>query len=109
MFWQEILYLALYEFGKSGEWPSQLRIGNERVNINLTAEQAELIDLVQISMENFQLTELEKIKKENPEIYCEIIFEDGKYKMYEHSKLSVIIGIIKHIKKGQIQAQKTKK
>ena len=44
MFWQQILYLALYEFGKSGEWPSQLKIGMEKINLNLTFEQKEMFE-----------------------------------------------------------------
>jgi hypothetical protein len=101
MFWQQILYLALYEFGKSGEWPSQLKIGMEKINLNLTSEQKELIEDTLLTMENLTLSELEKIQKENPEIYCEIIFEDGKYKMFEHSKKAIIKGIISQFKKGQ--------
>lgn len=108
MFWQEILYLALYEFGKSGEFPSQLRIGNEKVNISLTFEQKELIEDTLLTMENLTLSELEKIQKENPEIYCEILSEDGKYKMFEHSKKSIIKKIISQFKKGQ-EAKKPKK
>jgi hypothetical protein len=111
MEWRNILYLGIYNFGKTGEWKNELYLGNECFDMRLTEDQLDLIEDVSFTMENFTLTELAQIKKESKKepIYCEIIFENGKYLMFEHTKYKIIKKIATQLKLGMKEAQKSKK
>jgi len=111
MEWRNILYLGIYNFGKTGEWKESIYLGNECFDMRLTIDQRDLIEDVLLSLENWTFSELQKVKKESEKqpIYCEIINDNGKYEMYEHTKYQIIKKIISRFKAGQAEAQNSKK
>ena len=111
MQWRNILYLGIYNFGKTGEWKNEIYLGNECFDMRLTEEQLDLIEDVSLTLENWTFCELQKVKKESEKepIYCEIIFENGKYEMYEHTRYKIIKKIATQLKLGMKEAQNSKK
>ena len=102
MIWSSEIFIAIHWLGWKGVW---------RKEIMLLEDQKNLIENVIISMENFTFSEMEKIQKESEksEIWVEILKESGNYKIVEHTKYSIVKGIISNFRKGQEMAQKTKK
>ena len=102
MIWSSEIFQAIHWLGWKGVW---------RKEIMLSEDQKNLIENVILTMENFTFSEIEKIQKESEKdsIYCEILEESGNYKIVEHTKYSIVKGIISNFRKGQEMAQKTKK
>ena len=102
MIWSSEIFQAIHWLGWKGVW---------RKEIMLSEDQKNLIENVILTMENFTFSEIEKIQKEseNSEIWVEILENENGIKIVEHTKYSIIKGIISNFRKGQEMAQKTKK
>jgi len=93
MVWRQDLFLACYELGWKG-----------KTNTLMTQLESSFIKKVLHTKENFTFSELEKIEKDK-NIYIEIT-ED---KFVEHTKISVIFGIIESYNAGVEFKSKSKK
>lgn len=93
MIWRQELFFACYELAWKG-----------KTSILMSQFELNFIKKVLHTRENFTFLELEKIEK-NTNIYIEIT-KDG---LFEHTKLSVIFGIIENYNAGTEFKQKTKK
>ena len=102
MIWSSEIFQAIHWLGWKGVW---------RKEIMLSEDQKNLIENVIISMENFTFSEIEKIQKESEksEIWVEILENENGIKIVEHTKYSIVKGIISNFRRGQEMAQKTKK
>ena len=102
MIWSSEIFPAIHWLGWKNEWPKQTK---------LLEDQKNLIENVILTMENFTFSEIEKIQKEseNSEIWVEILENENGIKIVEHTKYSIVKGIISNFRKGQEMAQKTKK
>jgi hypothetical protein len=104
-------FLILSQYKKIMEWQSDLfescyLLGflGEEAKFKATQKQADFIQLVLFCKENFTFSELEKIKTQSKEIWIEV----KENKIVEHTKYSIIMGIILHYNRGVEFKTKTK-
>jgi hypothetical protein len=93
MIWNTELFNACYQLG----------FQNKIDGIYITQEQWDFIQIVLLTKDNLTFSELEKIKNDES-IYLEI--KDNQ--IVEHTKLSIILGIIDNYNKGQEFKNKSK-
>ena len=96
MQWRSELFDACYQIGFQ-----------EKTDTLISENEWDFIQIVLFSKENFTFSELEKIKND-PEIYLEIVSIDGVDTLVEHTKLSIIMGIISNYNKGMEFKNKSK-
>lgn len=101
MVWSLDIFQAIFKYGWKGSWPDNFRATKDQIN---------LIENVILTMENLSFSELEKIQKqsEKSEIWVEVWENDGQIQLIEHTKYSIVKGIISNFRQGQEMQQKTK-
>jgi hypothetical protein len=93
MIWNTELFNVCYQLG----------FQNKIDNVLISQEQWDFIQIVLLTKDNLTFSELEKIKNDE-NIYLEI--KDSQ--IVEHTKLSIILGIIDNYNKGQEFKNKSK-